>query len=64
MIINFEEYKLRRAERKMKELAESTKSGGYAIAEACFSLAYRAREIAAQIENNERNNDRFKNPMK
>ena len=40
----------------ISKLAQSTKEGGYVLAEACYALAYKAKEIASQMECNERNN--------
>ncbi|TCI99996.1 hypothetical protein [Cytobacillus praedii] len=54
MIVDLNEYKLEKVSKNLKDITLSTKQGGYAFADACYRLAFKAREIASRIEANEK----------
>jgi hypothetical protein len=54
------EYKLKKLSRKISEIGESTRSGGYAIAEAIYAFAFRMKEMDSQLKANQRNIDKLK----
>ena len=55
MMTDLDEYKTRKISKTIGEICNSTRDGGYAIAEACYALAYKARKIDSQIKANQMN---------
>lgn len=49
-----ERYKIKKMSQAMSEMAEVTKNSGYIMAEACYTLAYKAREIDSRIKANQK----------
>lgn len=54
MLVNIEDFKKRKLNRTIVEMSESIKQGGMSLGDACYILAYKAREHAARMEANEK----------
>ncbi|MGK4040878.1 hypothetical protein AB0Y20_01155 [Heyndrickxia oleronia] len=60
MIINIEDFKIKKMNRTMVEMSETIKQGGMLLGDACYILAYKAREYAARMEANEKELNKLK----
>lgn len=60
MLVDINDYKLKKLSKAAIEIGESTRNNGFAFAEAFFAIAYKAREIASRIEANEKELNKYK----
>lgn len=61
MTTNIDDYRMKKISNRLKELSESTRQGGYLIAEACYRLAYEVRKYDSQSKANEKQLNKTRN---
>jgi hypothetical protein len=60
MVIDINEYKSKKTSQMIYEVCNSAKEGGYVVAEACYALAYKMKEIESQMKVNQMIVDKLK----
>lgn len=59
-MVDINEYKFKKLTKMAAEIGSSIKEGGYIMAETCFALAYKVKEVDSQMKVNQMNIDKLK----